>query len=301
MIKPAFVLSICLSLSSICLAKPSNNPPEVAIQSITKLFPGMNATFAALNAGDMLVLDLDNTVFREAQMLGTDEWYSHAVAQLTADGITSRQASEILEPVNRAIKEKSEMRLMEDEMPGLIAELQARGVAVVAVTARHPDLSEITLRQLADLGIDLRQSQFPAQNLKGFRLPELSNAFLFSGGVAFTDGSPKGMVLSALLEKTGFAPQHVIAIDDRIHHVHTFTEALLTLQIPGRVIHYLRALEEPFEPELADLQFAHFKATGVILSNAQAKKNLKGCQLNLQPPSFQITKNAQTSRKARNS
>jgi hypothetical protein len=78
------------------------------------------------------------------------------------------------------------------------------------------------------------------------------------------------MVLSALLERTGVEPGEVVALDDRIHHVHSFVEALLTLKIKGRVIHYLKALEEPFNAEVAEIQLSHFKRKREFLSDEEA-------------------------------
>ncbi|MBX3021178.1 MAG: DUF2608 domain-containing protein [Bdellovibrionales bacterium] len=261
--------------------------PEVAVMALTQLFPRVVQDFDKLASGDLLVLDLDNTVFREAQTLGTDEWYTHASLQLTAQGLSWREAATKLGPLNFAIKDRTEMRLMESELPELIARLQKRGVAVIGLTARHPLMAQLTLRQLRALGVDFSRSSFPSQSLVDFRLPELNNDFLWDGGVAFTDGSPKGLVLKSLLNKTGFRPRRAMAVDDRIHHVHTFVEALLELRIHGRVIHYLKALEEPFEAAVADLQRAVFEDEGRLLSDAEARARLTAsanCAVELETP-----------------
>ncbi|NJL25623.1 MAG: DUF2608 domain-containing protein [Calothrix sp. SM1_5_4] len=130
-------------------------------------------------------------------------------------------------------------------------------------------------RDLVALGIDFERNSIPDSALRGFRLPQLSNAFLWSGGVAYSDGSPKGLVLKGLLEKQNLRPSRVIAIDDRIHHVHSFVEALLEMKIGGRVIHYLKALEEPpFDPRIADIQLEAFVKWGILLNDDQAHELL---------------------------
>ena len=260
-------------------AKEDTESAPVVIQSMTKLMPRLEARFSELKPGDLVVLDLDNTVFRETQMLGTDEWYSHELQKRIAAGESKHDATRSLEPFNIEIKKRTQMRLMEPGIPDLIFELQRRGVMVIGLTARHPKLAMLTHSHLRRLGVDFTLSKFPGEVLREDRLPQLHNAFLFSGNIAFTDGSPKGLVLTHLIQKTGIRPSRVLAIDDRIYHVHTFVEALLALGIPGHVIHYLRyQQEEPFDARVADLQFDIFKRNKRLISDDAARLLLDGCE-----------------------
>ncbi len=274
-----WIATAIFSLSGVALAHNAElDSPPVITQAITKLIPRLNHAFSELEKGDLLVLDLDNTVFREVQMLGTDEWHAHAVHKIVArGGLGKKEAMDRLERVNGRIKAESAMKLMEPGLPALIADLQAKGVLVIGLTARHPNLAGTTIMHLNQLGISFQRSRFPEAKLLGdYRIPGLDHAFLWSSGVAFTDGSPKGTVLKALIERSGITPKRFIAIDDRIHHVHNFVEALLDLKIEGRVVHYLRVREEPeFDPAVADLQFRVFRRLGYLLSDDEARARLK--------------------------
>lgn len=235
---------------------------EVTIQSVTRLLP--RAEPDELRAGDLLVLDLDNTVFREVQWLGTDDWYMRAHAAVTALGYDAKSASDHLESLNRAIKNASEMRLMEPEMPKWISNLQDRGVVVLGLTARNPGLARITLDRLRGLGIDFGRRAL---------LPSFAGRHLaVANGVAFTDGAHKGRVLGALLERARFRPGRVLAVDDRIHHVHSLVEVLLEAGIPGQVIHYLRAEEEDYDERAAAHQQHYFEVTGHVLTDEEARR-----------------------------
>ncbi len=258
---------------------PATDSPPVVIHAITRLIPRFQPRFAELRSGDLLILDLDNTVFREQQLLGTDEWYEHALNQLTQKGMSRKQASQHLGPVNKAIKSVSKMRLMEEGLPEVLRELQSRRIHVLGLTSRHPQLSETTILHLKELGIDFHVSGFPEVSAQS--VPGLHNAFLFTNGIAFTDGAPKGMVLRFLLDEAKVRPQQVIAVDDRIHHIHSFVESLLDMGIGGHVVHYLKVREEPmFAPAIADLQHSVFNASGHLLSDEQAQKLLE-CQASL--------------------
>lgn len=259
------------------LANDLGDSGQVITQAMTKIIPNLEHALKEFEPGDLAVFDLDNTVFREVQTLGTDEWYSHMIHRLAEKGIEKRLAAQYLEPVNNKIKTESRMKLMEEGLPELIRALQRRGVFVIGLTARHPNLSDTTLRHLKELGVDFEVSRFP--DVQGNRIADLPNEFLWSGGVAFTDGSPKGVVLKELVERTGVRPERIFAIDDRIHHVHTFVEAMLELGVDGRVIHYLRAQQESkFNPRVADIQHRIFRKLGRILSDEEASALLNPCE-----------------------
>lgn len=248
---------------------PPFAPIEVPILSVTRLLP--RADCRELKRGDLLVLDLDNTVFREAQLLGTDDWYMRAHAAVTALGYPPKEASDHLEPLNYAIKNASQMRLMEEGLPHWIARLQACGVTVMGLTARHPGLAELTLRQLRELGIDFGRSRLRGE-FDNFKVPGFTErAFRYASGVAFTDGAHKGRVMQAMLARAAWRPGRVLAVDDRIHHVHSFVEVLLEEGIPGQVIHYLKSEEEDYDEDAAAFQQRYFEATGLLLTDEQAR------------------------------
>lgn len=274
-----WVLFACLTTQ---LSATELSAPAVTIHAVTELVPHFQSQFDKLEPGDMLLLDLDNTVFREKQLLGTDEWYDHAIHKLMeSQGISRREASVRLEELNRAIKETSEMRLMEEGLPALIQSLQKRGVFVLGLTARHPKLSRTTIRHLAELGINFGLSQFPQVFVR--HVPGLENQFLFSHGIAFTDGSPKGKILTFLVNHLAEQPQKIMAVDDRIHHIHSMVENMLELQIGGHVVHYLKVREEPpFDQAIAEIQQKTFENTGLLLSNEDAAQRLN-CEEVLEP------------------
>jgi len=252
---------LLVALAASCGPLYAQDEPAVVTQALTKIVPKLAHALAEFGPGDLAVFDLDNTVFREAQTLGTDEWYTHVVGRLTARGLPKKQAMDNLEPVNRAIKTQSQMRLMEERLPALISDLQRKGVMVIGLTARHPNLAEATLLHLRQLGVNF--TNLAVSGHQGFRWHE---------GTAYTDGGIKGTALKEILKHSSLKPQRIFAIDDRIHHLHSLAEAILELRVHGRLIHYLKAQEEPpFDPKIADLQFRVFRRLGRILSDAEAK------------------------------
>lgn len=256
--------------------------PDVLIQSKTRLlpweFPG------ELQPGDLLALDLDNTVFREDQLLGTDDWYAFTEHMLRKSGLSFDEAEARLHPLNFKIKSATRMRLMEPGIPAWIRELQntrnekGEKINVIGITARHPDFADLTIRQLKELGIQFAPQVFTSENMRDLHVPDsVKPRPFFRDGVTFVRNERKGYVLRAMLKLANYRPKKVIAVDDRIHHVHSFVEALTEERIPGHVVHYLKAQEEPpFEPKIVEIQTRYFEATGHLLTDERARRE---CEL----------------------
>lgn len=253
----------------------SQNPPEdhpaVVIRSYDALTPHALEDFDKLKAGDMAIFDLDNTVFRETQMLGTDEWYEDVAFQIGhADAPFANK--EELHRVNDKIKRSSQMKLMEVETPALIERLQRRGVITIGLTARHPNLASPTVAWLNHFGIDFTRRSFSDKRFRFWKDMGLNRDFAFFEGIAFVDGAPKGPVLKAILHFVAHTPSRAIAIDDRIKHVNGFVETFWELGIRADVIHYLKVREEPaYDPKVAKIQLTAFLATGQLVPDNMAQ------------------------------
>lgn len=247
--------------------------PDVRIERITRYVPEMIHLTREFQAGDVVVFDLDNTVFREVQDLGTDEWFSYILHEMTTAGLTRDEIMQTLTPLNGAIKYKTRMRLMENEVTEFIDGLQKRGVITLALTARHPSYADSTVRHLAGFNIDFRRSSFAAETLANFTVPRSPRKFRYMNGVMFCGGAKKGLVLKHILLQSGHIPRRLAAIDDRIDHIESYVETTQDLGFQGVLIHYLRILEEtPFEPEIARVQLMVFNKLGLILSNERAQE-----------------------------
>ena len=250
--------------------------PDLRIERITRYLPELQRLTRHFEAGDLVVFDLDNTVFREVQMLGTDEWYSHVLHEEQRRGMSSAAVHEELGPLNRAIKHKTQMRLMEVGLPEFIRDLQKRGVYTIGLTARHPVLAQSTIRHLAEFDIDFSRQSLPEQPLRAFRIEGSGNAFLYAGGVMFSDGAKKGVTLKQMLLRVGQLPTRLAAIDDRIQHIESYVETIQDLELHAMLVHYLRVLEEPpFEPEVAQAQRLVFEKLGLVLTDDEARAFLE--------------------------
>ncbi len=144
-------------------------------------------------------------------------------------------------------------RLVGEETPQLIKDLQRKGVTVVAltgcITGEHgniPVVEDWRINQLKKFGIDF-SSAFPKNNY--FVLDEkFESPFpVFKDGIIFANICPKtasrtkAPVLIEFLEKINFKPNKIIFVDDGLKYLEETADEMKRLDIPFIGLHYIDA------------------------------------------------------------
>ena len=164
----------------------------------------------------LIVMDLDNTIFRITQMLGCDEWFDEQIRTLQAEGFSKMEAIEQTVPLWTAFIALAKVVPIEESTQKIIAELQEKKIPVMALTLRTPSLIRPSLVQLSSLGINLAKTS-PASSTS-FLLKNMPEVF-YRNGVLFGNGKNKGACMCAFLRQIGYFPRKIIFIDDRYPHV----------------------------------------------------------------------------------
>ena len=165
----------------------------------------------------LVVLDLDNTLLAMEQDLGSDQWY-YWQAALRDDEPCSPAAVNDLLAVQGALFHASAMRPTHPGAAAQVRRMQEAGLRVIVLTARGPQYRFATFRELRRNGFSFWSSALPPQ--RGYSedfMPEGGERPVhYEDGVYLTAGQNKGVMLKALLEKTGQpAPTLIIMADDK--------------------------------------------------------------------------------------
>jgi len=107
----------------------------------------------------------------------------------------------------------STMHPVQENASQLVQRIQNAGMKVIVLTSRAPGCRSQTFADLRDNGFDFTSQAWPP--VEGFPEPYLPAGgnlpVAYEDGVFFTAGQNKGLMLKALLEKTG-GPQPVLIV-----------------------------------------------------------------------------------------
>ena len=163
----------------------------------------------------LVVLDLDNTLLAMEQDLGSDQWY-YWQAALRDDEPCSPETVNDLLAVQGALFYASAMRPTQPSAAAQVRRMQDEGLQVIILTSRGPQYRLATFRELRRNGFSFWSSALPPQH--GYSedfMPEGGERRVrYEDGVYLTAGQNKGVMLKALLAKTGQPTPTLIIMAD---------------------------------------------------------------------------------------
>lgn len=183
----------------------------------------MKEILKEVDSQTLLVFDLDNTLMEPVQSLGSDQWYYYIIKKYKeADKLNDQEAYDKSDKVWNQTQWLIEVKAVEAITPEIIRNFQKRKIKMMGLTARTYDLSDITLKQLASVGIHLGQS-VSSQNLE-FKLVDTAH---FVDGIVFQgEHNSKGEVFVEFLKRVNLRPKKVVFVDDKQKHVNSMEKAL---------------------------------------------------------------------------
>lgn len=247
-----------------------------------------NSMKTALSTADtqsLVILDLDNTVMKTVQTLGSDQWFEYqlerTVAELIKSGLSQADGKErgLRETLAlwKQVQRTTKMIPVEESTPELLARTQKAGIRIMGLTARPTDLSETTQKQLKSMGVDLGAETLFKGEITLTENTDVNYVAGFRGGILFSGNNKKGGMLVRLLAdpRVTFKPSKIIFVDDKKRNVDSVEESLEKAGIPHVSYRYGAADSEvkAFNPEIAAVQLSFF---GGIVTDRAATAILNG-------------------------
>ncbi|MDR3503855.1 MAG: DUF2608 domain-containing protein [Legionella sp.] len=202
----------------------------------------------AIHFDSWLVLDLDNTVMKPRLALGGDAWFEGLFTHCLQHNIAPTISQIALLSVYNAVQDFVRTSAVELNIVLIIKALQDIGIPVIGLTARGYSISQQTIRQLGDMGVDFSQNSIIPDNNSSCQ-----------NGIIFCDGKDKGEKLKEVFTQLGCTPSHVAMIDDKNKHLERMKLTLDSLKIPfsGFRYSYLDEEVQQFNMEQANVQLTH--------------------------------------------
>jgi hypothetical protein len=211
-----------------------------------------------VDANTLVVLDLDHTLVRTKNSFGSTAWYYHERQANKDRGLSTEDNFDQLYPLWIKAQQYVELEPVSPEVYSVLAEMKAKAAGVMAMTAREPVVSLLTLEQLSDINIDFTDSpltkvafNFQAQYPTGFH-----------NGVLFSGRNPKGEIFSGVMVQAKEALKalgpinKIVFIDDREDNIATMAQAASSagLEYVGMRLALDDAIKVNFDERIANKQ-----------------------------------------------
>ena len=213
----------------------------------------MKEVLKEVDAQTLLVFDLDNTLMEPIQSLGSDQWYYYIIKKYKeVDKLSDQEAYDQADKVWNQTQWLIQVKAVESFTPELIEKLQKKKIKMMGLTARTYDISDITLKQLSSIGINLGHS-VSSQDMS-FKL--VDTAYYKNGIVFQGEHNSKGDVFVEFLKRLNLKPKKVVFVDDKQKHVNSMEKALGEAKIKYIGFRYAAADErvEKFNKDFEDYE-----------------------------------------------
>jgi phosphoglycolate phosphatase-like HAD superfamily hydrolase len=229
----------------------------------------MNELYQHLEPGMMVVFDIDNTLIEPTQELGTDQWFGGQIKKYESYNMPFETAQKNALREWRAVQYITDVKLVEKGIDQIIADLQRKGVPVMGLTTRGMEMCVRAVDQLESVNVDLEKTAPIKEELYFFN----GKGVVYTGGILFTNNTPKGLALRKFLEGSEYHPKSILFVNDKLSHIKPLEEMCREdgIKFIGLRYGYLDEKVRNMRPHIAEVQWKHF---GQILSDQAAEKIL---------------------------
>lgn len=238
-----------------------------------------------VNKDSFLFLNVTGTMYEPSNELSDHRWreyFSERVQELVED---PKIAQILIDDTKNWIVQNIPKSVVEDKTPQLIAELQAKKIAVLGITQKQvtPSYAEnfasITQKHLRSLGIHLERS-LDFLKIKGDKGDQ--TGYTFVDGILFTNKNPVGPALVEFLNSVEPKSSRVVAVDNSRSSLDSMQKSMNDAGIKFVGLCYGRAdaQKKVFDPILGIIEFCVFINEGKIISDEEAH------ELKLSQPHF---------------
>jgi hypothetical protein len=152
----------------------------------------------------------------------------------------------------------SPTRLLNSRMPGIVDDLQAKGIKCLVITAFPPTPAPGMLHPLEWRSGTLQNFGYKfSRSWPGMPCTQLEGGPVFDRGIIYSGAIPKAQSLAAFLPHVKMTPSRIVFIDDFLENLLRMKEYCKRNRIPFTGIHYTefsRAVN-PITPSIARSEF----------------------------------------------
>lgn len=181
-----------------------------------------------ITSDTIVLLDLDNTLFRPTTSLGSAQWFTRIVQGGIDAGFDKITAANIVYPSYTRAMRFTQMEPCDSHIPDLMRKWQKRAYAVIGLTARWPVVAPRTVEQLRACDVVLGEHRWKNQAIS-FDTP-IPACFL--DGIIFANENDKSEILALFLDQANHkGVKRLVLVDDALKNLHTVRREAEELQL----------------------------------------------------------------------
>ncbi|MCH9631718.1 MAG: hypothetical protein S4CHLAM6_00350 [Chlamydiae bacterium] len=240
-----------------------------------------------LASDTLVVFDVDEVLFTDQDAVLRPIGDS-LKAQIFNERYASSQSKNERELVTYILSlplKMAKRKLVEENVPTIISNLQSRGIKVIALTScpTRPfgvieNFEDWRLTHINQFGIDFSLA-FPSK--KRFVLKNMTSHYapspVYNKGVIFAEGFSKADVLKVFLNKMKCKPSKIIFIDDMYSNLQQMESMLLDHKIVFQGYHYIKVQkdsENDLDEKIARFQFEYLFKNKKWLSDKEVAEKI---------------------------
>ena len=153
-----------------------------------------------------------------SEILGTPTWFYHMINILRQSGAAKLEAYNVMREIDRVVQEQSKVVPVEQATLSAIRNWSYEGAHLIAMTSRPHSFADITIKQLAKIGLEFSSPYFSCIEQKWS-----SNLGAFINGTIYVDFHHDRTQVFAqffeLAQRCGMIIDLVAHADDQVRHV----------------------------------------------------------------------------------
>ncbi|MBO6055975.1 MAG: DUF2608 domain-containing protein [Alphaproteobacteria bacterium] len=254
---------LCLAALLLAIGCSSNGPVETLVTYDDKV---LQQILEKADKDTLVIFDCDKVLIVPTDMLfspANKSNYKKAIRYLNKK-VGFSKADDILLDLRKRYK----FRLVNDELPNIIRNMQAQGVTVLVLTSHWAGefhgikaVENLRKNELAPFDFDFKKSWNGVDKITFYELPaklpkyNVTRYPVFENGIIFACDLDKGTVLQKFLERIPQKFSKIIFVDDKMKNVRSIGKFCETNNISGKCVQYKKAkLFQKNEAKFQDLE-----------------------------------------------
>lgn len=232
----------------------------------------------------LILTDISNTLYKPCNIMSEKKWRTYVAGCVRDVILDTELATKVANCIENIIVNQVDKRLVYDDAPAIINELQAKEIPMIAISLKNwsapydSNFGITTSEHLKKLGIHLENSVSLLGKMNNGEICSKEDVikteqYTFARGIIFTDKKPLDQALNAFLNNLENKPQHIIILENSLDHKEKLETIIKAHNIAITFIKHKPsdAEDNVFDETLGTIEFLKFMNNSKVVLDQEAR------------------------------